>query len=221
MGLLLWLVALAGVSAAPHPEAQDLVRLFESRYRSAHTLETVFLERYVEAGGPVRAESGRAYFRRPGMMRWEYESPEPKLFVSDGKTVWFYVPADRTVVRTAVKESADWRMPFALLTREPKLSRVCSQIRLADQREAVEAGHAVLRCTPKENAQDIREIVIEIDAKNGDIARVLVREAGGVEIDFRFANWRRDVPVPESQFRFTAPMGVAIVDAAAGEAHAN
>ncbi len=216
VGLLLWLMGLAGISAPAHPEVQDLIRLVESRYRNVQTLRATFLERYVE-GGAVRIESGVVYFRRAGKMRWEYESPEPKLFVSDGRTVWFYVPADRTVVRTAVKESADWRMPFALLTREAKLSRICSQIDLADQQEALDAGHAVLRCRPKENSQDIREIVIEIDAKNGDIGRVLVREAGGVEIDFRFANWKREVPVAESQFHFKAPVGVAIVDGLSSE----
>jgi outer membrane lipoprotein carrier protein len=221
MNLLLWLLSVASVSGAAHPGARDLVRRFEARYRAARTLEAVFLERYVEAGGLVRAESGRAYFRRPGKMRWEYESPEAKLFVSDGKTVWFYVPADRTVIRTSVKESADWRMPFALLTREPKLSRICARIVLGEPREALEAGHAVLRCTPKGTRQDIREILIEVDEKTGDVGRVVVREAGGVELDFRFANWRRNVPLPESQFRFAAPPGVAIVDGPTSEKSGN
>lgn len=205
------------IGAGRTPDARALAKLVESRYRNVQTLRATFLERYVE-GGAVRIESGVVYFRRPGKMRWEYESPEPKLFVSDGRTVWFYVPADRTVLRTPVKESADWRMPFALLTREAKLSRICAEIEVADPAEAPDAGRAALRCTPKDNAQDIREIVIEIDARNGDIGRVLVREAGGVEIDFRFANWKRDVPAAESQFRFTAPVGVAIVDGLGNEA---
>ncbi len=201
--------------AGKAPDVRALAKLVEGRYRNVQTLRTTFLERYAE-GGTVRIESGVVYFRRPGKMRWEYQSPEPKLFVSDGKTVWFYVPADRTVVRTPVKESADWRMPFALLTREPKLSRICSQVDFGEPQEALDAGHAVLRCTPKE--KDIHEIVIEIDAKTGDIGRVLVREAAGVEIDFRFGNWKRDVTVADSQFRFSAPVGVAIVDGVGNEA---
>ena len=205
------------ISTGTAPDVRALTKLVEGRYRNAQTLRATFLERYVE-GGTVRIESGVVYFRRGGKMRWEYESPEAKLFVSDGRTVWFYVPADRTVVRTPVKESADWRMPFALLTREPKLSRICSQVDLAEPREAADAGRAVLRCTPKE--RDMREILIEVDAKSGDIGRVLVREAGGVEMDFRFANWERDVPAAESQFHFQAPVGVAIVDGATNETNA-
>lgn len=207
-------VAALLIGAGTTPDIRALTKLVEGRYRNVQTLRATFLERYVE-GGTVRVEAGVVYFHRPGKMRWEYESPEPKLFVSDGRTVWFYVPADRTVVRTPVKESADWRMPFALLTRGPKLSRICSRMDLADSREALDATHAVLRCTPKE--KDLHEILIEVDAKSGDIGRVLVREAGGVEIDFRFANWERDIPVQASRFRFIAPAGVAIVDGLANE----
>src|SRR5256885_10000771 len=46
------------------------------------------IERYTENGREVRSESGTAYFRRPGKMRWEYEAPEKNLFLVDGKTAW-------------------------------------------------------------------------------------------------------------------------------------
>ena len=141
-------------------EAQSIVRVLEARYHSARTLKAVFLERYHEGGRDVRAESGTVYFSRPGRMRWEYESPEPKLFVADGKTVWFYVPADRTVTRAQMKESADWRTPLALLTGKAKLSSLCSGIEVVPRGEqglalgrAVESSQpadvVVLRCLPR------------------------------------------------------------------------
>src|ERR1700684_2187378 len=68
----------------------------------------------------VRVESGVAYFRRPGKMRWEYAAPESNLFLIDGKMAWFYVPADHTVTRVPAKQSTDWRTPLALLAGETK-----------------------------------------------------------------------------------------------------
>ena len=111
-------------------DVQAVVRALEAHYHSAVSLKAAFLERYSEDGKVVRVESGTAYFSRPGRMRWEYESPETKLFVADGKTAWFYVPADRTVSRARMKESADWRTPLALLTGKAKLSRLCGRIEL-------------------------------------------------------------------------------------------
>src|SRR5260370_19901578 len=80
--------------------ANQLTTRFEERYREAKTLQATFLERYTENGREVRSEAGTAYFRRPGKMRWEYERPDKDLFLVDGKTAWFYVPADHTVTRS-------------------------------------------------------------------------------------------------------------------------
>ncbi|MBZ5700553.1 MAG: outer membrane lipoprotein carrier protein LolA [Acidobacteriia bacterium] len=199
------------------------MRLLESRYSGAKTLRAVFFERYLENGRQVRAESGTVLFRRPGKMRWEYESPESKVFVSDGRTIWFYVPADRTALRSTVKENADERTPFGLLTRNPRVSHLCARIALGAATEAVTPGNLVLHCRPhgtKAPAQGAGEILLEIAPETGDLSRVQVDEGGGSAIEFRFSQWEKNGPVEDSVFHFTPPLGVAIVDAPAGEVNA-
>ncbi|HLZ52574.1 MAG TPA: outer membrane lipoprotein carrier protein LolA [Candidatus Acidoferrum sp.] len=214
-----------GTSAA---DIKQLVRMLEGHYRSARTLQATFLERYSENGKVVRAESGVAFFRRPGKMRWEYESPEKNVFVVDGKTAWFYVPADRTVTRVPAKQSTDWRTPLALLAGEMKLSRVCARVVPATDEKPATPGNTVLYCPPRgeedkphsgagkdagEQASGPEDsIYLEIAPSTGDLARVLVREKGGVEIEFKFGGWRFDPPVADSLFRFEVPLGVAIVN---------
>ena len=138
--------ALAQESSA---SAESLTRLLEEHYRRPRTLRGVFLERYSEGQRQVRVESGTVYFQRPGQMRWEYDSPEPKLFLVDGKTTWFYVPYDHTVTKVPVRESSDWRTPFMLLMGKTDLARLCSRVELISQR-GIPSGHAVLRCLPRE-----------------------------------------------------------------------
>jgi outer membrane lipoprotein carrier protein len=65
-------------------------------------------------------------------MRWEYERPEKDLFLVDGKTAWFYVPADHTVTRVPAKQSEDVRTPLVLLAGQMKVSRICARVELAD-----------------------------------------------------------------------------------------
>lgn len=212
-------------SPAGTRDARAVVRALEVHYHSAATLKAVFLERYSEGGRVVRVESGTAYFRRPGRMRWEYESPEQKVFIADGKTAWFYVPADRTVTRAPLKESGDWRTPFALLTGKAKLSRICARFELVSQPTAA-AGHAMLRCLPRgtggngrapeadakaENGA-FREALLEVDPDRGELIRVVIRQAAGVELEYRFGNWQQNPTLPEALFHFQPPVGVAIVD---------
>ena len=208
--------------------AKRWVALFEARYRPAKTLETTFFERYAETAHTVRAESGTAYFRRPGKMRWEYESPERDVFLVDGKMAWFYVPADHTVMRVPAKQSTDWRTPLALLAGEMKVSRVCARVELASQEKAESEKDVVLRCElrgakaegsrPDSDAgitaggREGDTVFFEIDRDTGELTRLLVRQSGGVQMEFRFANWRIDPTVPDSLFRFEVPPGVAIVN---------
>jgi outer membrane lipoprotein carrier protein len=214
--------AVVGASEAGPKQSSDsaksLARLLEEHYRQPRTLQAVFLERYTEGQRQARIESGTVYFRRPGQMRWEYDSPEKKIFLVDGKTTWFYVPYDHTVTKAPVKESSDWRTPLALLTGKADLSRLCSQIDVISQR-GIPIGHAVLRCLPKEakslsDEKDYTEVVLELDTSTGELARIGIRQPGGVELEYRFGAWQSDIPLAGDLFRFQVPAGVAIVDGA-------
>jgi outer membrane lipoprotein carrier protein len=208
-------------------EASNLAARMETRYRNATTLQATFLERYSENGAVLRTEAGTAYFRRPGRMRWEYDHPENDLFLIDGKTAWFYVPADHTVTRVPAKQSEDLRTPLALLAGRMKISRICSRVELAERENPVREGDAVLHCIvrgqPKTaaNASSAENpfgneaadaIFFEVNRDNGELARIIVRQPGGIQVEFRFENWRFDPPIPESMFHFEPPPGVAIVN---------
>lgn len=216
------------------PSAKSLARLLEEHYRRPRTFRAVFLERYSESQKQARVESGTVYFERPGRMRWEYESPEKKLFLVDGKTVWFYVPYDHTVTKAPVKESSDWRTPLALLTGKVDLSKLCKRVDLIEQK-GVPASHAVLRCLPVGEKKtsppsqadspqiaagpadevDFTDVLLEVDKSTGELARITIRQPGGIELEYRFGDWREDIALPEGMFRFQVPVGVAVVDGAA------
>ena len=216
------------ITSAPDLDVKVIVARLEARYRAARTLQATFLERYSENGRIVRVEAGTAYFRRPGKMRWEYESPEKNLFLVDGKSAWFYVPADHTVTRVPAKQSADWRTPLALIAGEMKVSRVCARILPALKEKPESPDHVVLFCElrgtgsepgkqgsqePSLQTGDSGEAVfLEIVKDSGELVRVLVRDPGGVGIEFHFANWQADPPLADALFRFVAPPGVAIVN---------
>jgi outer membrane lipoprotein carrier protein len=247
---LLILCGLLAASAAVRPGAADqnqsqiqqIVHTIESRYHSSNTLKAAFLERYNEGHPSDRSESGTVYFSRPGRMRWEYEVPEQKLFLTDGKTAWFYVPADHTVTRAPMKESSDWRTPLALLTGKADLDRYCRKIELSSATPE-NSGDVTLRCLPagaegaargpggESKAEDdgarqalsldqngkIQEVLLEADPKTGWLAKVSIRQPGGIEMEYHFGKWEGNPALPEAMFHFTAPKGVAIVgESAAG-----
>jgi outer membrane lipoprotein carrier protein len=236
--MLFFVPVIVAIAVPPRSitDVKAAVRALESRYARAHTLKAVFLERYSDGKGAAQSESGTVYFSRPGRMRWDYESPEQKLFLVDGTNVWFYVPADRTASRAKMKESSDWRTPIALLVGKADLSRLCRHIDLIDpaspaggqpKDRPLQDGDTVLRCTPRNGAGDsagtsvsLREVLLETDAQ-ARLVRVILREAGNIETEFRFGNWEENISIPEAQFHFQPPPGVTVVDEAtlAGAIH--
>ncbi len=226
--LLVYACVLLSALPPSSSDAKLVGAKLEARYRGAHTLTATFLQRYSDNGQLVRTEAGVAYFRRPGKMRWEYEAPEKSLFVVDGKTAWFYVPADHTVTRAPAKLSTDWRTPLALLAGEMKLSHVCSRVERTVTEKPDAPGNTVLYCPLRgeesksqhgsgsgagnqESVPD-ESVYLEIAPSTGDLARVLVREKGGVTVEFKFADWRFDPPAADSLFQFEVPPGVVIVN---------
>jgi len=92
-----------------------LLKSVETRYNHAKTLQVLFKEEYTPPGKPVRTESGMLLLRKPGRMRWDYSQPRGKLFVSDGKYLWLYTPAEKRAERMKLQETEDMRAPLAFL----------------------------------------------------------------------------------------------------------
>jgi hypothetical protein len=72
-------------------------------------------------------------------------------------------------------------------------------------------NNTVLRCLPKGKDAPFSEAFFEIDPLYR-VARVLIREPGGIETEFRFAGWKENPPLAEVLFHFQAPPGVVIVE---------
>jgi outer membrane lipoprotein carrier protein len=201
------------VRAARQEDAGAVERAIEAHYRHATTLQAVFLETYRAGNSDLRVESGTVYFRRPGQMRWDYQSPQKKLFLVDGHTAWFYIPAAHTASRAPVRQSDDWRTPFSLLTGKARLGELCKQVSIVPNQGGPSApppDHVVLDCEPKHKGAFL-DAQIEVDGEDR-IVSVVVNQPGDVSTEVRFGNWQENIPLAESLFRFEPPPGVSIVN---------
>ena len=187
------------------------VRQFESSYHAVKTIRADFTQTYVTEGR-TQTESGVVYFARGGLMRWDYQRPQPKLFFSDGKTLELYVPEEKQLTRTALKASDDIRVPFRLLLSRLELRRVFSRIEFAPDALQHPPEDRVLRGYPKKAFQeDYRQVLMEVSPQF-DIRRLLVTLPDQSTMEFDFDHIQRDVPLSRSLFQFTPPPGTEVID---------
>ena len=91
------LTMLLRILQAPAPSLDNLVTGVERSFATMKDFSADFVQIFQDPLNQKQQESGHLYLMRPRMMRWEYTNPEEKLFVSDCKNVYLYVPADRQV----------------------------------------------------------------------------------------------------------------------------
>jgi outer membrane lipoprotein carrier protein len=213
-----FVVLILAASIAYASSASDVHAIAEAvdeRYNHLHTLQTDFTEIY-RGAGTERTESGTLWLKKPGKMRWEYRSPREKLFLSDGKDAWFYVPGERQVRRTAVKKLDDLRSPLAFLLGKTKLEKELQALSLASDVPPLVTGDLVLRGIPKSLAARVNQVLLEITPEHW-ISRILIEEVDGSVTEYRFTNQRENVVVPDLQFRFVVPDGVEVIDGEWGQ----
>jgi outer membrane lipoprotein carrier protein len=195
------------VSAESVRELADKV---DRHYNSLKTLEAEFTENYSGAG-ISRSESGTLWIKRPGHMRWDYKQPRQKLFLTDGKTAWFYVPGERQARRAPVKSLEDLRSPLAYLLGRTKLEKEFSGLSLAPDVRPEIPGDVVLRGVPKNMGDQVAQVLFEVTPQ-GRIERIVAEGTDSSTTEFRFSDQKENVPMADARFRFSPPPGVQSIE---------
>jgi outer membrane lipoprotein carrier protein len=204
------MVALSTFSWAAPPDTHAVAEQVDAYYNHLKTLQTDFTEVYAGAG-VTRSETGTLWLKRPGRMRWEYRQPRPKLFVTDGRTAWFYLPGERQARRAAVKNLDDLRSPLAYLLGHTKLEKEFKGLSLAPDVKPELPGDVVLRGIPRRMG-GITQVLLEI-TPDGRFRRIRVEQEDGSTTNFHFSNQKENLAISDQRFHFSPPPGVETIEA--------
>lgn len=218
LSLALWL---AFTTTLPIPAksnnllvAQDELNLLidglQKKYAKMTGLAADFVQVYQSPDGRNMRESGHVVLKRPGKARWEYTTPERKLFLSDGKNIYFHVYGERQATRASIKESADPQIPFLFLLGRGNLRRDFSRIEMLNDERAVESGNKMLRLVPNRAPEEFKRLLVEVNPATFQVKRLVIFERSGARMDFLLNNTQENFIASENEFRFTPPPGVTI-----------
>lgn len=197
-------------AAAFAVDVKALAAAVDAHYDHLQSLQANFTEVY-QGSGMDRAESGTLWLKKPGKMRWEYRSPREKLFVSDGKAVWFYVPADRQARKESAKKLEDLRSPMAFLLGKTKLEKELRGLSVASDVQPLDPGDVVLRGVPQAMANQVSEVLLEVTPEH-EIRQIILQDVDGSSTEYLFTDQKGDVSVVNAQFEFRPPVGTEVVE---------
>ena len=208
MRRLLLLFALTTVASAQTPEATALAKRVDAHYNHLQSLQARFTEHY-QGMGMDRSESGTLTLRKPGRMRWAYDSPSGKLYVLDGKNAISYTPGDVQALRTPARQLDDLRSPLRFLLGHTELAKELDALTLTPTGDGY-----TLTGVPKGMQQTIRTLALTVDP-TGQIRSMRLEQIDGSITSFTFSAIQENVPVKESDFLFIPPTGVTIINGSA------
>jgi outer membrane lipoprotein carrier protein len=217
-GGALLLIAIASIGAGAE-DVHAIAQAVDEHYNHLRTLQAEFSEEY-RGAGIERTESGTVWLakggsKKPGKMRWEYRSPREKVFVSDGKDAWFYVPDDRQARKTDARKLDDVRSPLAFLLGKSKLEKELQGLSLAPDVAPVVAANVVLRGVPQALADRVSSILLEVTSDH-QIVRIVINDVDGSVTEYRFSDQKEDVSIPDGRFEFSPPAGTETVEGGIG-----
>lgn len=213
--LLAFLLLFTALSVRALESVHSVAQAVDDHYNQLHTLEATFTEIY-RGSGMDRTESGilwleKGALKKPGKMRWEYRSPKAKLFVSDGKDAWFYVPDDHQARRTDAKKLDDVRSPLAFLLGKTQLEKELKGLSYAPDVTPAVSGDAVLRGVPQHFSDRVSEMLLEVNPQH-EITGLTIDNIDGSVTEYRFTDQRENNPVPGGWFHFKPPAGTETVE---------
>ena len=152
--------------------------------------------------------SGRAFFKRSGKMRWEYETPDRQIIITDAKTLWVFRPEDNQVMIGKAPSFFKGGKGFSFLS-DMKVIRQKFDMVLEKE---TEKGFFVLKLLPREKTYDIVEIFLWISRNTFDVVKILTYNSYGDETRIVFNNIQLKEKLDDSLFTFKVPEGTEVLN---------
>jgi len=194
--------------AAQTPSADMVAQALQQRYQGIRDFSADFVHSY--RGGVLRTqttERGTMAVKKPGLMRWDYASPEKKQFVSDGRKIYFYVPADKQVQVTDVPATDQATTPALFLAGRGNITRDFTAA-FADRSPA---GTVALKLTPRRSEPDYEYLVVALDPTTMQIRALTTRDRQGGDSTLTFSNLKENRGLSDNEFAFRIPRGVDVI----------
>lgn len=161
--------------------------------------------------GQVQEASGRFLAKRPGMMRWEYEKPEVRLFVTDGKTLWVYSPGEKQVVVQDIANALTSRLPLSFLTGNCNLAADFDITLVENAGTRGLPTTRILDLKPKQPEAGIARMLLEVTTKGYTVEKTTLFDQYGNTTAIALTHLKLNTGLDDQQFRFTPPAGVTVV----------
>ena len=191
------------------PELQALIKKMQKRFDRVRAFKADFKqETYSGAAQLTTSGKGKLYIKKPRMMRWDYSEPERQSFVTDGKTTWLYIPAEKRILIDDARHFFDSPLVKSFLDGPKNLKKY---FKVRAKRDSNYKGFVLILTPGKQNKQlEIEKIKIWVKKGRYQIEAVETKDYMGNRNKVTLENIEVKETLPDGLFKLTVPGGVVV-----------
>ncbi|WP_434387935.1 LolA family protein [Melittangium boletus] len=194
--------------AAPTPEVKDLVDRMQAFYEKTQDFTADFKQDYkYKVLRRTQSSTGKVIYKKPGLMRWEYEKPSVRTFVLAGEKVYAHDPEAQTLSVGRI-DTNQLSASVTFLFGKGKLADEFS----ISKGECKDCKGTLLVLDPLKEEPRFRQVRLEVDPKTAQVLKSTVVDPDGSENAIAFLNLKTNVGVDAERFKINPPQGTRIDD---------
>lgn len=191
--------------------AEDVALRVENTLRSYQSFLANFEQSYYSTSisTPLH-EKGKVYFKKPNLMKWEYQDPEEKVFLIKDGIFWDYNKEEKQLIKYDLAKGQYNSEVISLLTGQ--VSLLDSYSVEFNPFPTENAGAIQVKLTPRDDEFADTFLLLEIDEKTGFIQKLISFDWAGNKTEFQFSKARTNIPLDDKTFELRIPADVEIIE---------
>jgi outer membrane lipoprotein carrier protein len=191
---------------------EEIVAKVQVVYQRTKDFKAEFIqESTLKSLNKTQMAKGKIYFKNPGKLRWDYYSPNKQEIVTDGKTLWMYMPQDKQVMISELSKVYRSNTSTFFLSGMGNLKRDFDVQLVKPTLNNEEKGY-LLKLVPKEPQSNLNELFLLVDRVTFQVMETYFYDFYGNLIRIKFKNSVLNRGLSDSIFVFTIPKGVEVIE---------
>ncbi len=196
------------VKGSVAPDVKALVDRMQAFYEKTNDFKADFKQDYkYKTFKRTQTSTGTVIYKKPGLMRWEYEKPSKRTFVLAGSKVYAHDPEAQSLTVASVDTSK----------LSASVTFLFGQGKLADEFNikkgtCADCKGTLLVLDPLKTDPRFRQVRLEVDPKTAQVLKSTVIDSDGSENTIAFLSLKTNVGVSADRFKLNPPQGTRVDD---------
>lgn len=190
------------------PEVKSLVDRMQAFYEKTGDFKAGFRQDYkYKTFRRTQTSEGQVTYKKPGLMRWEYQKPSVRTFVLAGNKIYAYDPAAQSLTVAGVDTSQ----------LSASVTFLFGQGKLADE-FAISKGTCkdckgtLLVLDPLKQEPRFKQVRLEVDPTSAQVLKSTVVDPDGSENTISFLDLKTNVGLSADSFKLDVPDDTRVDD---------